>query len=226
MRLVEVVVLMGAHCISPVEHTQMTTEVGKVQCAVVIEKDTDRNTVRVTPETAARDPRVAAAIAHIGLPDGTRIVPAFAPAGSPATVTQMPAAQPQPDAGHMASAAAQPITPETGMAAADAPSAAAGDDLKTTADANVIQEDPSARKTVTVAEATKPAATPAPARKPAAAQPQPARKQVAAADQAPKQKNQCKGSAVPKWYKTADGHRKFRCVRPVPTSDKPVPQLY
>ena len=43
MRLIEVVMLVGAHCVSPVEHSQMMTDAAKVQCAVVIEKDTDRD---------------------------------------------------------------------------------------------------------------------------------------------------------------------------------------
>ena len=62
MRLVEVVMLMGAHCVSPVEHTQMMTDAAKGQCAVVIEKDTDTGTMIVTPGGAASDPQVIAAI--------------------------------------------------------------------------------------------------------------------------------------------------------------------
>jgi len=90
MRLVEVVMLMGAHCVSPVEHSALVTEAGKVQCAVVIEKDTDRGTMTVTPGGAASDPQVMAAIERFRTAPvdpltggGTKIVPAWAPAGSP-----------------------------------------------------------------------------------------------------------------------------------------------
>ena len=57
----------------------------------------------------------------------------------------------------------------------------------------------------------------------------PAAKQSAKAKaQAPgaNTKGQCKGSAVAKWYTAADGHRKYRCVRPEPVGDTAPVQLY
>ena len=95
MRLVEVVMLMGAHCVSPVEHSQMMTDAAKVQCAVVIEKDTDKGTLTVTPPEAAGDPQVAAAVARFdAAASSTRIVPARAPAGSPITPRSISAGSP------------------------------------------------------------------------------------------------------------------------------------
>jgi hypothetical protein len=214
MRLVEVVMLMGAHCVSPVEHTQMMTDAAKVQCAVVIEKDTDTGTMTVTPGGAASDPQVVAAIERFRLAPvdpltggGTKIVPAWAPAGTPPVEIKPPVVK--------ASAVPEPIVPpadETSVATPDpatpspAPAAAAAS--------------PVAAKTATVAK-------PAPSRetrvatlapppqkrqiaKPAPAKVAPATKQPAAATQSA----QCKGTAVAKWYKSGDGHRKYRCVNP------------
>lgn len=89
MRLIEVVVLMGAHCVSPVQHTPSMTEAGKVQCAVMVEKDTESGNLKVTPETAAQDPRVTEAIRKLEaeaagspIPSGTTIVPVGAPPGT------------------------------------------------------------------------------------------------------------------------------------------------
>ncbi len=232
MRLVEVVVLMGAHCISPVEQapTQMTTDVGKVQCAVVIEKDTERGTLKVTPQTMIADPRVVAAIARVDAKAGaTKIVPAFAPAGSPPTEIKPPppftadggallpdTGTQQPDAGEVKSASAT---------VAEQPLSGAAEETKVESPAApVVETKPVARKVVTLAPADqKPGASNAARAQKAG----PPKKQQAAATDAPAgQSSQCKGSAVAKWYKTADGHRKYRCVRPVPTSDTPPSQIY
>lgn len=220
MRLVEVVVLMGAHCISPVEHTPSMTEAGKVQCAIVIEKDTDKGTVKVTPQTAAADPKVVAAIAHFDTTaSGTKIVPAFAPAGSPTTeIKPPPATETAADAAaQLPAVSADAQAGES--AAAEAPVAVA-EDPKPAAD-EATSSTPATRKVVKPAQAEP---QPKAVAKPVEKAP-PARKQVMA-DATPKQTSQCKGSAVAKWYKTADGHRKFRCVRPVPTSDQPPSQIY
>lgn len=87
MKLIEVVVLLGAHCISPVQHADAITEVGKVQCAVMVEQDTDTGRVSVTPREAASRPEVAAVLKRIadgsaaGPAPGTLIEPAWAPPG-------------------------------------------------------------------------------------------------------------------------------------------------
>ena len=109
MKLIEVVVLMGAHCISPIQSTEAVTEAAKVQCAAVVEKDAQQGTVRVIPAGAANHPQVVAVIDRFnaGLPPGTRIEPAYAPPGGSipagrrpvtgaATLQQAPAPAPEP----------------------------------------------------------------------------------------------------------------------------------
>lgn len=156
MRLIEVVVLMGAHCVSPVAHTQSMTEAGKVQCAVVVQKDTENGAVIVTPEEARQEPRVAEVVARFNAmaadSAGARIVPAWAPAGEPASATK-PAKTPNPST--------------TESIPATSP----------------ISKQESPAKT---AETVPP----------------------------PQGKSQCKGTAVAKWYRNAEGRRKYRCVTP------------
>jgi len=213
MRLVEVVMLMGAHCVSPVEHTPMMTDATKVQCAVVIEKDTERGTLTVTPQDALRDPQVVAAVERFRLAPadsakggGTKIVPAWAPAGSAPVEIKLPEAK----------AAPAPIAPPAVDLAGAAAAAAA--------------EPPAEPSVEPQAERSRPA--PAAERKVATLSPPPQKRPPAKAKEAKKQpaavaakeKSQCKGEAVAKWYRTADGKRKYRCVKPV--SDSAPNQLY
>ena len=206
MRLVEVVMLMGAHCVSPVEHSQMMTDAAKVQCAVVIEKDTERGTMTVTPEAAAQDPQVAAAVARFRAAPvdaangaGSRIVPAWAPAGSPTTEIKRPAAGSQPLPEPVAPAFDEPAP------AQDTPAPAAVTDV------------PPAKAETKVAVTTPPPPKRAPAR--LAERKKPAKVQVAAAKPA-----QCKGGATARWHTTSDGRKKYRCVKP--TGDSAPDQLY
>ena len=168
MKLIEVVVLMGAHCISPVQHSNAVTEAAKVQCAVVVERDTEKGSTRVLPAAAANRPEVVAVLRRLNggvqadIPPGTRIEPAFALPGGNATATPA-AAQPVPSE---ITAAAPPVQP---------PDAA---------------PTPPAEEKAPTKPVTKPAVK-----------------------TAAKTSSQCRGSAQPKWYKTKDGHRKYRCVR-------------
>lgn len=175
MKLIEVVVMLGAHCISPVQHADAITEVGKVQCAVMVEQDTDTGRVRVTPPEAASRPEVAAVLKRIadgnaaGPAPGTLIEPAWAP----------PAAQ---------QGAAKPSAKPEAAATAPAPAT-----------------EPQAE--------TPPKANPNPV---TAKKPAPEKKEATAETKAKGAKrgaNQCKGGAVPQWYTTADGKKKYRCVR-------------
>lgn len=198
MRLVEVVMLMGAHCVSPVEHGQLVTEAAKVQCAVVIEKDTDTGTMTVTPGTAASEPQVVAAIARF------RTLPGGPP--NAADTTNVPTPAPAPIA---------PPTDETATGAphsaappATAPAAAAAAISTPTAPARVVSsaegpEPPRAAKAATSA--------PPPKRPPvtAAARRVPAVRQPAAATQ----HGQCRGTTTARWYTASDGHRRYRCVK-------------
>ena len=65
MKLVEVVFLIGSHCVSPIQHTVPVTEVFKVQCAVVVERDTLANSVVITPDTESANPLVIAAVERL-----------------------------------------------------------------------------------------------------------------------------------------------------------------
>jgi len=209
MRLIEVIMLMGAHCVSPVEHSALVTDATKVQCAVVMEKDTDKGTLTVTPPAAVADPQVAAAVLRLGNgPDaGTRIVPARAPAGSPAVeVKPAPVAKPS---------VPPPIAPPETILD-PAPPAAAAAPVTPAAEATAKPEaQPEAKPEQKIASIATPPkrATARAAAAPKKAKPAAARKPV-----------QCKGSAVAKWYTTADGHRRFRCVG-AGTAARPA-QLY
>lgn len=60
MNLIEVVILVGSQCLSPIEAGNGVTEVAKVQCAVLIRQDPDTEAVEIVPHTAATDPDVIA----------------------------------------------------------------------------------------------------------------------------------------------------------------------
>jgi hypothetical protein len=89
MKVIEVVVLLGAHCISPVENTAAVTEVSKVQCAVVIEKDIAAGTFRIIPAGASSTPEVVAVIERL---DGQRTAtrPSVAPPVATAPAIALP----------------------------------------------------------------------------------------------------------------------------------------
>ena len=213
MKLVEVLMLMGAHCVSPLEQTQMTTDATKVQCAVVIEKDTDMGTLTVNPRAAAADPLVAAAVARFAAAPvdplssgGTRIVPARAPAGAPPVevkVSGTSSAVPSPS----------PTAEKPGVAAAAVP-------LPPAVARGVVAR-PETKQQVAVLAPAKPRRPPAKA-EPAAKPPAGAKAQAPGVIP----KGQCKGSAVAKWYTAADGHRRYRCVIPEHAGYKMPAQLY
>ena len=210
MKLVEVLMLMGAHCVSPLEQTQMTTDATKVQCAVVIEKDTDMGTLTVNPREAAADPLVAAAVARFAAApvdplssSGARILPARAPAGTPPVEVKV-----------SGTSAAMPPSPS-----AEEPSAAAAAVPPPPAAGRGMLASPEPEQEVAVLAPAKPQRPPAkaePAAKP------PAKAKVPGAIS----KGQCKGTAAAKWYTAADGHRRYRCVRPEPAGYKTPTQLY
>jgi hypothetical protein len=56
MTLIEVVILAGAQCLSPVQEARGSTEVGKVPCAVLIRMDQKTGDVEFTPPAGA-DPQ-------------------------------------------------------------------------------------------------------------------------------------------------------------------------
>ena len=217
MRLVEVVMLMGAHCVSPVEQTQMMTDVAKVQCAVVVTQDTDKGTTAVTPPEAATNPQVMAAIErmHIAsvamLNGGATIEPARAPAGSPTREIKLPVAR-------------APVVPE--------PAAPVANDVTSNdAGGNAAPVKPIAATQVTTPSAPveKKVATlaPPPPKGASAKSAEGPKKTHAASPQkssAAKHANQCKAPSVLKWYRTSDGGKKYHCVKPA--RDNAPNQLY
>ena len=60
MKLVEVVILVGSQCLSPIEAGHGVTEAAKVHCAVLIRQDPETEVVEILPRSAATDPRVIA----------------------------------------------------------------------------------------------------------------------------------------------------------------------
>jgi len=60
MRLIEVVILAGSHCVSPMQGGDGITEVVKVPCAVMVRHDAATDAVEILPPTAATDPQVIA----------------------------------------------------------------------------------------------------------------------------------------------------------------------
>ena len=128
MKLIEIVVLLGAQCISPVQHGAAATEVQKVQCAVVIERDTAAGTVRIVPAGASTRPEVVAVLDRFDSDKAQRIAPAAAPPPDPtaaaktAAAVTAPAIAPPPE---QATAAAEERQPEpTPVAEAAKPEAA------------------------------------------------------------------------------------------------------
>ena len=60
MKLIEVVILVGSQCLSPIDVGVGVTEAAKVQCAVLIRQDPATEAVEIVPRTAATDPDVIA----------------------------------------------------------------------------------------------------------------------------------------------------------------------
>jgi len=56
MTLVEVVILLGAQCLSPLESGVGVTQASKVPCAVLISHDQQTSNVEIVPPSAATDP--------------------------------------------------------------------------------------------------------------------------------------------------------------------------
>ena len=64
MNLVEVVILVGSQCLSPMESGPGFTELGKVPCAVLVRQDPQTSEVEFVPPSAATDPAVVAMLAR------------------------------------------------------------------------------------------------------------------------------------------------------------------
>ncbi len=62
MKLVQIVLLFGSHCVSPMEHMEGLSEVGKVPCAIIVHRDTETNAVTTEPPGLAAAPEVVAVL--------------------------------------------------------------------------------------------------------------------------------------------------------------------
>ncbi len=200
MKLVEVVILAGTHCISPLQHTDGLTDAAKVSCAVIVEKDTAANTISVMPPWQANAPEVRMAIsagpdalpgAEIAANKALRIEPAAAP---PIAVPPPPPASENADA--PASLPKENTEPDLANQSAEDP-AAAEQDQPQDAESDAVKEAAPKKaqdRPVRLAEANQPL------RKPS---------RTARASN-----GQCLGAARPAWYTNKDGRRKYRCVLP------------
>lgn len=97
MKLVQIVILAGSHCVSPAEHMQGLSEISKVPCAVIVKRDTETNAVTTEPPGLAALPEVVAVlepaipaaakpkpvVAHQPPPPVVRIVPVSDTAAAP-----------------------------------------------------------------------------------------------------------------------------------------------
>jgi hypothetical protein len=214
MKLIEVVVLMGAQCISPVQHSQAVTEAAKVECAVVVEKDTDAGTVKVLPPSEADNPKVVAVLQRFkteNVAARMRIEPASAPpalqqASTPRKPLELAAPIAPPE-----TAAAD--TAETDAIAEPAAPVATADAVESDA-VEAAPEKPVKRATKSVAAAKTSDAKHSPPKAKVVRSPQKQPQKTAQ-----KAASQCAASAVQKWYSAGDGRKKYRCVRPGKEAD-------
>lgn len=104
MKLVEVVILVGSQCLSPVQSAPGLTEVGKVPCAVLIRQDPQTADVEIVPQAAATDPDVVAMLVRPRSPEPAAgqptIVPASAEEDDVTASIKLP--RPVPDTGEAA----------------------------------------------------------------------------------------------------------------------------
>lgn len=213
MKLVEVVILVGTHCVSPVQHTSLATEANKVSCAVVVERDTIAGTLHVTPRTGAGDPMVQAAVGRlmataISLPEASEpkaVADMTVIRPPPAPMKIEPVAAP-PSQGSIAAIARKhdPAIVAPPRSAMQAAAPKLGSSAVTAVEASVEATSPpgNAVETPDEVEAPKPNA--------------PSR--VAMAVKEPrvttkKYADQCRGSTKPVWYTNKEGRRKYRCLR-------------
>lgn len=201
MKLVEVIILAGTHCISPLQHADGLTDASKVSCAVIIEKDTVANTVAVMPPWQVNAPEVRLALTSRG-----NALPAAAQAQKPALHIEPAAARPEPIA------APPPVPPaDVPDPVPDAEADSANQPLADVPEKN--QEQPEAAD-ASSAEISPEAEPPQPPTKLSDATPPNPAPAVRAARPSRAPSGQCLGEAKPAWYTNKDGRRKFRCVVP------------
>lgn len=205
MKLVEVIILAGAHCISPLEHAEGLTVAAKVSCAVIVEKNTETNTVTVMPPWQASAPEVRVALSRaVNVPNTAvqngRAMPAPELRIEPAAAPPEPAAPPAPVIAEGADQAPLSAGVDSANQPPDANQTPAGGQPQAAEASQTedVNKGKSRELPVKLADA-------APAGVPAAAKPdRPARTSS----------GPCMGGAKQAWYTNKDGRRKFRCVVP------------
>lgn len=235
MKLVEVVILVGSQCISPLQHNPHMTEAGKVDCAVLIHRDTESGAFAVVPPEAFVHPEVRIALERNLKPGDTSSVRSAAaePAPPPRTtvIELLPAEETAQASGETAAGQQEAEIPATApfrgkIAArypepagdAEAAGAAPAPDGADGADSGQAAEP---RQAVEVTPATD-AETPKPKKVKASKSKSKSLtkrsgKQRTAARTVPAPagyRDKCGKTRVARWYTNASGNKKYRCVLP------------
>jgi hypothetical protein len=184
MKLVEVVIMTGIQCISPLESAPERTVAAKVWCAVLIEKDTVTGRIEVTPPVEARNPAVRTVLQRFGAPIANRTM----------SIAALPALQRPP--------IAVPHSPD----ASERPKLAARLTVVAPLPKSVDTPEASTGLPAPEAEPEEVAAL----EEPEAAEVKPAKKPASAKR---KRSDVCTGTRKAVWYTNKDGRRKYRCRR-------------
>jgi hypothetical protein len=205
MKLVEVVILTGMQCISPIQNTSQATVAAKVWCAVVVEKDTVANAVVVTPQAQANHPAVQVVLQRLNPAAPAQIQSAPLTTQPTDVLSERRPPMPVPAAGPPDDRVQQQAQPEA-IAPKPIPSPEIAADKPTDMPSPESETEPETETGATASLDPAPAAEPKakPDNSKPAAAPQPSVK---------KRSSQCTGSAKPVWYTNKDGRRKYRCRR-------------
>lgn len=229
MKLIEVIILTGVHCASPVQHTPQATEAGKVWCAVIVEADSVTKIAEVTPPEEARNPLVVAALRRLDATVATPPAPEPPPvdldaiaaqvAAIPGATSPPPLDQPEEAPGLTAVPPAIPPEVEPSDSASTDQATADGEPQPASSQPELPEPEAAAPDADIAAEAadqppeTETAAVedspPAPKTKARAAKPK--KKQKASTR---RRTDVCGKTRVAVWYTNKDGKRKYRCRRP------------
>ena len=95
MNLIEVVILAGAQCLSPLQAADGATEVSKVPCAVLISLNKETGDVEFMPPAAATDPQVIAMLVRPGDAGGGPVVVPTAADGAAELPSRAPITSPR-----------------------------------------------------------------------------------------------------------------------------------
>ena len=201
MKLVEVVILTGMQCISPVQNTSQATVAAKVWCAVVVEKDTVANAVVITPQAQADHPAVQVVLRRLNPAPPAQIQSAPLTSQPTDVISERRPSMPVPDAGAPADRLQQQAQPEA-ITAKPMPRPAIAADEPTDMPPPETESETGSTASLDPAPAPEPQAKQLESKK--AASPKPSVK---------KRSGQCTGPARPVWYTNKDGRRKYRCRR-------------